>query len=204
VSWQAALALAVPASVAILGFFVAYVVNLRLARRSDQLARVSRQLSDFYGPLYALVNATEISWEAFRATHRPGGAFWGDPEDPPSEDDAAAWRVWMSLVFMPLNRQMRDLVVTQAHLLDQDQVPACLLTLCAHVSAYEAILGQWASGDFSQHVSAVPFPRQQLTDYAVKSFGPLKSKQQRLLESRQPPAPSGLARWPGSTGPDRP
>jgi hypothetical protein len=126
VSWQAALALAVPASVAILGFFVAYVVNLRLAQRSDQLARVSRQLSDFHGSLYALVNATEISWKAFRATHRPGGAFWGDPGDPPSEADAAAWRLGMSLVFMPLNRQMRDLVVTQAHLLDQDQVPDCL------------------------------------------------------------------------------
>jgi hypothetical protein len=75
VSWQAVLALAVPASVAILGFFVAYVVNLRLAQRSDQLGRVSRQLSDFYGPLYALVNAANTSWEAFRATHRPGGAF---------------------------------------------------------------------------------------------------------------------------------
>jgi hypothetical protein len=204
VSWQAVLALAVPASVAILGFFVAYVVNLRLAQRSDQLGRVSRQLSDFYGPLYALVNATNTSWDAFRATHRPGGAFWGVPGDPPSEADAAAWRLWMSLVFMPLNRQMRDLVVTQAHLLDQDQVPDCLLTLCAHVSTYEAILGQWASGDFSQHVPAVLFPRQALTDYAVKSFGPLKSKQQQLLKSRQPPARSGLARWPGSTGPDRP
>ncbi len=185
-SWQAALTLAVPASVAILGFFVAYVVNLRLAQRSDQLRRVSDQLSDFYGPLYALVKATDISWKAFRATHRPGGAFW-DPEDPPSEADAAAWRLWMSLVFMPLNRQMRDLVVTQAQLLDQDLVPDCLLELCAHVSTYEAILGQWANEDFSQHVSAVSFPRQELTDYAVGSFGPLKSKQQRLLKSSHKP-----------------
>jgi len=184
----------VPACVAILGFFVAYVVNLRLAQRSDQLAWVSRQLSDFYGPLYALVNATEISWRAFRANHRPGGSFWGDPDNPPSEADAAAWRLWMSLVFMPLNRQMRDLVVTKAQLLDEDQVPDCLLTLCAHVSTYEAILGQWANGDFSEHVSAVPFPRQELTKYAVESFGPLKSKQQRLIISTQQSARSGPAR----------
>jgi hypothetical protein len=190
VSWQAALTLAVPASVAILGLFIAYVVNLRLAQRSDLLGRVSHQLSDFYGPLYALVNAADISWAAFRATHRPGGSFWGDPQDPPSEADAAAWRLWMSLVFMPLNRQMRDLVVTQAQLLDQDQVPDCLLTLCAHVSTYEAILGKWAAGDFSQHVSAIPFPRRELTDYAAECFGPLKSKQQALLTSRQLLAPS--------------
>lgn len=189
-SWQAALTLAVPACVAILGFFVAYVVNLRLNRRSDQLAWVSRQLSDFYGPLYALVEATEISWRAFRTNHRPGGSFWGDPDNPPSEVDAAAWRLWMSLVFMPLNRQMRDLVVTKAQLLDEEQVPDCLLTLCAHVSTYEAILGRWASGDFSDHVSAVPFPRHELTKYAVESFGPLKSKQQRLIKSTQRPARS--------------
>jgi hypothetical protein len=183
-SWQAALTLAVPASVAILGLFIAYFVNLRLARRSDQLRRVNDQLSDFYGPLYALVHAANISWNAFRAAHRPGGSFWGNLGDPPSEDDAAAWRLWMSLVFMPLNRQMRDLVVTQSHLLNEDHVPDCLLTLCAHVSAYEAILGKWAEGDFSQHVPAIPFPRQGLTDYALACFGPLKSEQQALLRAR--------------------
>ena len=199
VSWQVALTLAVPASVAILGFFVAYVVNLRLARRSDQLAWVSRQLSDFYGPLYALVKATDISWTAFRANHRPGGSFWKD-SDPPSEADAAAWRLWMSLVFMPLNRQMRDLVVTQAQLLDDDQVPDCLLTLCAHVSTYEAILGRWAKGDFSEHVSAVAFPRQELTTYAVESFGPLKSKQQRLIRSTQRTGRYGPTRLRGFGG----
>ena len=181
-----------PASVAILGFFVAYVVNLRLAQRSDhQLRRVSDQLSDFYGPLYALVKATDISWKAFRATRRPGGAFWGDPEDPPSEADAAAWRLWMSLVFMPLNRQMRDLVVTQAQFLDQDLVPDCLLELCAHVSTYEAILGQWANEDFSLHVSAVPFPRQELTDYAVGSFGRSKASSNGYSKAATSPIRTG-------------
>jgi hypothetical protein len=185
VSWQAALTLAVPACVAIVGFFVAYINNLRLARRSDRIAWVNRQLNEFYGPLYALVKATDISWRAFRANHRPGGPFWGDPDNPPSEADAAAWRLWMSLVFMPLNRQMRDLVVTHAQLLVEDQVPGCLLTLCTHVSTYEAILGRWANEDFSEHVSAVPFPRQELTNYAEESFGPLKRRQQQLIKSTQ-------------------
>lgn len=53
---QAALALAVPASVAILGSSP-YVVNIRLARRADQIRWVSCQLSDFYGPMYALGTA---------------------------------------------------------------------------------------------------------------------------------------------------
>lgn len=184
VSWQVALTLAVPASVAILGLFAAYVTNLRLALRADQLERVNNQLSDFYGPLYAHINASNISWEAFRSVHRRGGAYWGDPHRPVSDTDAAAWRLWMSQVFMPLTRKMRDLVVNQAHLLDEDQVPPCLLTLCAHVSSYEAILAQWATEDFSQHVSPVPFPGQDLTDYVVERFLSLKSKQRHLLTHR--------------------
>ena len=145
--------LGVPAAIAVSGFFVAYVVNLRLAERADQLERLSRQLSDFHGPLFALVKATDISWKAFRANHRPGGSFWGDPGDPPSE-----------------------------------------LELCAHVATYEAILGQWAESDFSQHVSAVPFPRKALTDYAVESFVPLKSKQHGLLTGRSSRGRSGTIR----------
>jgi hypothetical protein len=185
VSWQAALTLAVPASVAILGLFAAYITNLRLAQRSAQLERVSRQLSDFYGPLYALISASNISWDAFRATHRPGGAFWGVRGDPVSDADAAAWRLWMSQVFMPLNRQMRDLVVTQAQLLDEDQMPPCLLTLCAHVATYEAILAKWSADDFSEHASAVPFPKMELTAYAARGFELTKNRQQRLLTHRQ-------------------
>jgi hypothetical protein len=66
-----ALTLGVPAAVAVVGFFVAYVVNLRLAERADQLERLSRQLSDFYGLLFALVKATDISWRAFRLITGP-------------------------------------------------------------------------------------------------------------------------------------
>jgi len=185
VSWQAALTLAVPASVAIVGLFAAYITNLRLAQRSAQLDRVSHQLSDFYGPLYALSSAANISWGAFRATHRPRGPYWGDPSNPVSDADAAAWRLWMSQVFMPLNRQMRDLVVTNAQLLDEDQMPKCLLTLCAHVAAYETILTKWAVEDFSEHAAPVPFPRKELTEYAARGFELSKSRQQWLLSHRR-------------------
>jgi hypothetical protein len=87
-----------------------------------------------------------------------------------------------------------ETVVTQAHLLDQDKMLGCLLELCAHVATYEAILGQWAESDFSQHVSAVPFPRKALTDYAVESFVPLKSKQHGLLKGRSSQGRSGTIR----------
>ena len=59
-------------ALAFLGYLITYLNNLRLSQRTEQLVRVNKQLSEFYGPLYALVSAGAIVWEAFRARYRPG------------------------------------------------------------------------------------------------------------------------------------
>ena len=81
-SWQAALSLSIPALVAVAGYLITYRNNLRLNERKDRLDRVTRQLSDFYGPLFATVSASQAAWEVFRNQYRPGGAFW-DESGPP-------------------------------------------------------------------------------------------------------------------------
>src|SRR3954454_12567147 len=78
-SWQAPLSLGIPALVAVAGYLVAYRNNLRLNERKDHLDRVTRQLSDFYGPLFATASASKAAWMVFRSLHRPGGAFWDKP-----------------------------------------------------------------------------------------------------------------------------
>jgi hypothetical protein len=139
-----------------------YRNNLRLAARNDRLARLNRQLQELYGPLLALVHAGNRSWDVFRSQYRPGGSYWGRPPAP-SEQEAHAWRLWVSTVFMPLNRQMRDAVVTHADLLVEDDVKSCLLDLCAHVAAYEAILKRWEEGGYAEHAPPLPFPREDLS-----------------------------------------
>jgi hypothetical protein len=44
-------------SLAFIGYFATYFNNLRLSQRSEELARVNRQLSELYGPLFALTHA---------------------------------------------------------------------------------------------------------------------------------------------------
>ncbi len=122
-SWKEGLTLAVPAFgalvVAIVGAVAAirgYRVNKELALHEERLARVSQQLSAFYGPLLALSSASHRSWIDFRRIYRPTNPdYWADP--PPTDAELAAWRLWMTTVFMPLNREMRDLVVTKPDLL---------------------------------------------------------------------------------------
>lgn len=54
------------------------------------------------------------------------------------------------------------MVIQNADLLEESEVPDCLLTLCAHVAAYKAVLKKWESGDFSESTSIVNFPREEI------------------------------------------
>lgn len=184
-----ALTLLVTVCLALIG----YSYSLFLARRKDQLDRVNRQLSDFYGPLYALSRTGEHVWSSFRSRHRPHkGSFW-KPGSLITDADADAFRLWISSVFMPLNRQMMDLVVNRADLLDGTEIPECLLDLCAHISAYEALLQQWEKEDYSMNEPIVNFPRRPLREYAEREFRRLKQEQSILLNA-------GLISFPRTKG----
>jgi hypothetical protein len=174
--------------VAVIGYFIKYVTDLRLEQRNDRLERINRQLSEFYGPLLALTQSSGESWQAFRKRYRPPGSesFWkSDP--PPTREDAVAWRLWMTTVFMPVHQRMMELVLERADLIEEPEMPACLLALCAHVNGYQAILKQWETGEISiareDNISVVNFPGQELADYAAAAFGRLKAEQADLLGS---------------------
>ena len=127
--------------IAVIGYFVKYRTDLRLAQRNDRLERINRQLSEFYGPLLALTRSSGQSWQAFRKRYRPPGSesFWKcDP--PPTKEDAIAWRLWMTTVFMPVHQRMMELVLERADLIEEPERPPSLLDLCAHVNGNQAIL----------------------------------------------------------------
>ena len=186
VNLSTALALGVPAIIAVVGLFITYAHNLRLARRKDHLDWLNRQLSDMYGPLLSLSSASQAGWDEFRRTWRPYvGPYWGKPD--PTDEECAAWRTWMSAVFMPLNRRMREVVVEHSDLLDESSMPRCLIDLCGYVAAYEAVIAQWADGDLSQHTIDLNFPSEAVSSYAEASFARLKAEQRRLLAGSRDP-----------------
>jgi hypothetical protein len=183
-SWEDALAVGIPLLIALLGFIGAYLNGIRLALQKERIERVNRQLADLYGPLLALVSAGNRSWGEFRSQYRQGIGYW-DQSPPPTDAEAKAWRLWITTVFMPLNRQMRDLVVGHADLLREREIDPCLLDLCAHVASYEAILKRWEDEDFSENKPPLPFPRRELSAYVESSFRELKTVQDRLLRERR-------------------
>lgn len=87
----------------------------------------------------------------------------------------------MTTVFLPVLREMRDLVVGRADLLRELEMPPLLLELCAHAAGYEITAARWARGDLAEHLSLVAFPSAEPAAYARRGFGELKLEQARLL-----------------------
>jgi len=187
--WKTLTTLFVTVVLAFSGYVATYRNGVKLAQRKERLERVERQLREFYGPLFALVRSSGEAWQGFRTIYRPGlGSYWRSLPKP-NEHEAAAWRLWMTEVFMPLSSRMAELVTGHADLIEEPEMPPCLLTLCAHVEGYRAVLCAWKSGDFSQHLSVVDFPAGELLAYTGQHYNRLKNEQAVLLgqsETKRP------------------
>ncbi|MDX3246584.1 hypothetical protein [Streptomyces sp. ME18-1-4] len=178
-------AVVVTIGLAFVGYVVTYLNGLRLSQRHERLARVNRQLSDFYGPLFALTEANSRVFGAFmEGNARADGRSPFAHETPPTEAELAEWRLWVTTVFLPNIQAMRDLVIKHADLLSDADMPPLLLQLCAHVSGYEITAARWAQGSYDQHLSVVSFPSEEIAAYARQGFARLKREQARLLGRR--------------------
>jgi hypothetical protein len=178
-NWSTTATLVVTVAVAFGGYFATYLWNLRIAQRKDRLERVNRQLSELYGPLLALVTAGTRAFQVWRSSE-----FTLQSWDEASDADKAEWQLWMTHVFMPLNRRMMDVITTHADLLVGSDLPAPLLDLAAHVWEYEALLAKWDNRDFSRMVPEILFPRDALSAYVSETFLDLKREQASLLTAR--------------------
>ncbi len=84
---------------------------------------------------------------------------------------------------MPLNSQMAKLITDNADLLEDEEMPDCLLKLGAHVHGYKGILAAWEKKDYSRHMSLTPFPIDELKPYVEENYRKLKARQGRLIGS---------------------
>ncbi|MFK0017616.1 hypothetical protein [Streptomyces sp. NPDC091027] len=172
-------------ALAFAGYVATYLNGLRMSQRQERLARLNRQLSDFYGPLFALTEANGRIFAAFGERNaRPDGRSPFAHETPPTEEELAEWRLWVKTVFLPNIQAMRDLVIKRADLLSEPEMPPILLQLCAHVSGYEITAARWEQGRYDEHQSVVPFPSEEIAAYARQGFAGLRSRGRTELDRR--------------------
>ena len=170
----------IPLMLAIIGYFFTYFYRLLLAKRSDKLRFIERQINEFYGPLYITGKVGKIMLEALRSKRDAFGIRFLNEDSPKSKEDISEWRIWVENIFMPLNRKRQEIIIDKAHLIREEEIPFCLLQFITHVAGYEALLNKWEKDDFSESVSFFAFPYD-LDEYSEKSYLVLKKNQLKLL-----------------------
>lgn len=185
VSIYSALAIGVPASVALVALVVRYFYDLRLTARQARLDRVGEQLRSFYGPLYSNLKLEQDLFSVFKEEHSLGDGFWQNEGDNPTDEQGVAWRKWIAEVFMPINESMLALVLERADLIEEVEIPDCLSRLNLHVASYRILMARWKSGDLSSHLPKVMFPGDALHGYVDAHYHRLKAEQRRLLGVRR-------------------
>ena len=159
-----------------------YAHQVAAEKRKERLNLLNKQLNEFYGPLYILLESSKTALITLR--HRLGGVQVFRDSGNPTTKELTEWRVWVETVFFPLNEKIEEAIINNAHLLRDEEVPKCLLTFVAHTSTYRAILHKWELGEFEEFLSPVEFPKE-LHEYAKKNYQELKNEQMKLLGNKE-------------------
>jgi hypothetical protein len=158
----------------------------QLQRRQARLERLNAQLRDFYGPLYAIFQANRIAHLRFVDTLRPGSStLFALDVRPINDEELRLWRLWAESTHRHRSTPAYEVIISSAHLLIEDEMPECLLKLCAHKAGYDVLIERWKQGDYREHLSVVRHPGDELLDYLQQSFTTLKREQARELEATQ-------------------
>ncbi len=161
------------------GYLYTHQSQLELNQSQAKLERVNKQLRNLYGPLYALTQVEKTNWEVFRKHNKPGGGYWSQ-ENPPTTEEAEAWRIYISEIDMPRYLHMERVILENSDLIEGDDIPQILLDLSVHIAGYKEVLFRWEQKDFSQNTSYYNYPNE-IREYAVKHYQALKLKQLQLL-----------------------
>lgn len=159
------------------GYLVTFASNRMMARRADMLRLVNQRLNEFYGPLYVATLAGNI---AYRTLLKKQGKTQCHPV---TDAEVKEWVLWMTTIFMPLNDVREKIIIENAHLIVEEQMPQCLLDFVTHVVGYKAVVAKWADGDYAERRSTIGWPPE-FDRYVERSYAALKAEQTRLIRTR--------------------
>jgi len=180
---------------AFVGYLVTFLSNRVMARHADRLRLVNQRINEFYGPLYVATLAGNIAYKSLLKKQNKTQCH------PIREEDLKEWVLWVTTIFMPLNDIREKIIIENAHLVLEEQMPQCLLDFVTHVVGYKALLSKWAEGDYSERRSMIGWPPE-FDAYVERSYATLKAEQTRLLHHALSRAwrrifPHKQKYWPG-------
>jgi hypothetical protein len=174
------ISLIVTVTLAFLGYLVTYLNNIQITKRNDQRDLINKRIAEFYGPLYVATQTSNRAYAAMLVKLKRQQKGLVDHQHPTlTDEEMTEWCIWLESVFMPVNLLIEKLITEKAYLIQEEEMPACLLEFITHVSAYKA--GLFDKSNINLDVdSIIDFPKG-LDVYAMKSYKELKAKQLKLV-----------------------
>lgn len=172
-------------SAALVAGGLSYLQAQRLERRKARLARLNAQLEELYGPIYATLEASRIAYRRLLDKICPGRDSLFDGPQPPNEEQLRIFRLWVETVSHPRATEAYKRIINKGHLLIEDEMPECLLNFCAHKAGYDVLIKRWHNQDFTEHLSVVRHPGEELYKYLRESFTRLKREQGEEIKATQ-------------------
>jgi hypothetical protein len=132
--------------------------NERRKRREEaRLRHLQRQIEELYGPLYGLIQfgaaVNEIELLRLPAAARDEK---GRPKD---EEGGRVVRFFRENYYLPLNKQMIELIRTKVYLLNSDAIPDSFTKFIRHAAQLDSFHGLWKESNIRTHgIKPIEYP----------------------------------------------
>lgn len=138
--------------------------NERRKRREEaRLRHLQRQIEELYGPLYGLIQfgAAVNEIELLRVPA-------GDRDErgrPKTEEGGKVVRFFRENYYLPLNKQMTELIRTKVYLLNSDAIPDSFTKFVRHAAQLDSFHGLWKQADIRTHgIKPIGYPAEFRSD----------------------------------------
>jgi hypothetical protein len=167
---QAKLVLLDKLAIGVVVLVAAFVLNRLLERYKMRQARekeleilqitaargyVQRQLEELYSPLVALIQRSQ---EIYNIAVSKLPSLSGRP--PATNDEAEVWRWFIENYFLPINKQIGELIRSKIHLLENGVLPESFAQFVRHETQYECLHRLWKERQVtSDEIVGVGWPK---------------------------------------------
>lgn|SRR3989442_6092198 len=120
--------------------YQAILKDAQSLRDQAALRHLQRQIEELYSPLLALIQHSHLVYGvAAKKLPRLGKAS----RCPARQEETVMWRYFVEEYFLPLNKEMADLIRSKIYLIDTDHIPESFLQFLEHQSQFDCLHRLW-------------------------------------------------------------
>ncbi|MEH2000951.1 MAG: hypothetical protein V7L00_19755 [Nostoc sp.] len=159
---------------------------IKQQQREAKLEHLQRQIEELYGPLWGLVQQSQIIYDvAVRVLPSENGKVRQDWFEKNDDRHWKVWRFFAETYFLPLHSQKAELINTKSYLLESGQLPESFDQFLKHEAQSGCLYRLWKEqGVSTQGNPDLKFPAEFNQDVKT-SLDNLKSEYETLLKYEQ-------------------